>query len=77
MLYTYSSSTQEAEAAGLPQVQGQPEIEYTTLSHIILFLEILKKSFSCWAVVVRAFNPSTQKAEADGSLSFMSVWSTD
>jgi hypothetical protein len=48
MLYTHNSSTQEAGAAGPASVQGQPETEHETLSHVTLFWEILKKFFLPW-----------------------------
>ena len=35
-----------------------------------------KEKVSCWAGVVHAFNPSTQKEEAGGYLSLRPAWST-
>jgi len=36
----------------------------------------LRNSISSWQLVVNAFNPSTQEAEAGGSLSYRPAWST-
>jgi hypothetical protein len=54
---------------------------YAYFQHIhschIFLRTLLKKKEHYYYAVVHAFNPSTQEAEAGGSLSLKPVWSTE
>jgi hypothetical protein len=48
------------------------------LTYVNFFLlSYFKKWDHRWAVVAHAFNPISQEAEADGSLSLRPAWSTE